>query len=94
MILDEVKNQNFRHNHYLLTRHLSHHGYKLVREGREHSIWENPANKRRTSVPRQEIQSIKISSVESSKSYCHSILGIDSKACRTESSHNLRIFAK
>ena len=35
-----------------LIRHLSLHGCILVREGGEHSIWENPANNRRTSVPR------------------------------------------
>ncbi|MBW4473536.1 MAG: type II toxin-antitoxin system HicA family toxin [Stenomitos rutilans HA7619-LM2] len=35
-----------------LIRHLSAQGCRLVREGGEHSIWENPANHRRTSVPR------------------------------------------
>jgi predicted RNA binding protein YcfA (HicA-like mRNA interferase family) len=35
-----------------LVRHLSYYGCKLVREGGGHSIWENPDNKRRTSVPR------------------------------------------
>jgi predicted RNA binding protein YcfA (HicA-like mRNA interferase family) len=35
-----------------LIRHLSQSGCRLVREGGEHSIWENPANKRRTSVLR------------------------------------------
>ena len=35
-----------------LLRHLRQHGCRLVREGSEHSIWENPATHRRTSVPR------------------------------------------
>lgn len=35
-----------------LLRHLTQHGCQLVREGAEHSIWENPANNRRTAVPR------------------------------------------
>ncbi len=35
-----------------LIRHLSQHGCILVREGGEHSIWQNPANSHRTSVPR------------------------------------------
>jgi len=35
-----------------LLRHLSEHGCLFVREGGEHSIWENPANGRRTAVPR------------------------------------------
>ena len=35
-----------------LLRHLRQHGCRLVREGGEHSIWENPATHRRTSVPR------------------------------------------
>ncbi|RMF85272.1 MAG: type II toxin-antitoxin system HicA family toxin [Nitrospinota bacterium] len=35
-----------------LLRHLRQHGCQLVREGGEHSIWENPATKRRTSIPR------------------------------------------
>lgn len=35
-----------------LLRHLSQHGCRFVREGGEHSIWENPATNRRTSVPR------------------------------------------
>jgi len=33
-------------------RHLSQYNFRLVREGGEHSIWENPKNKRRTSIPR------------------------------------------
>lgn len=32
--------------------HLQQHGCRLLREGGEHSIWENPANGRRTSIPR------------------------------------------
>ncbi|HEX9737058.1 MAG TPA: type II toxin-antitoxin system HicA family toxin [Thermoanaerobaculia bacterium] len=35
-----------------LLRHISRHGCRLVREGGDHSIWENPAVKRRASVPR------------------------------------------
>jgi mRNA interferase HicA len=35
-----------------LIRYLSLHGCRLVREGGEHSIWENPTNNRRTSIPR------------------------------------------
>jgi len=35
-----------------LIRHLVNHGCLLVREGSDHSIWENPVNRRRTSVPR------------------------------------------
>jgi len=35
-----------------LIQHLLQHGCILVREGKEHSIWENPFNRRRTSVPR------------------------------------------
>jgi predicted RNA binding protein YcfA (HicA-like mRNA interferase family) len=37
-----------------LIRHLSQHGCKLVREGGEHSIWGNPSNNRRTSLPRHQ----------------------------------------
>ncbi|HRD48665.1 MAG: type II toxin-antitoxin system HicA family toxin [Candidatus Competibacter sp.] len=33
-------------------RHLSQYGCRLLREGGEHSIWENPANNRRASIPR------------------------------------------
>ncbi|MFB0536245.1 MAG: type II toxin-antitoxin system HicA family toxin [Anaerolineae bacterium] len=33
-------------------RHLRQHGCRFVREGTAHSIWENPATNRRTSVPR------------------------------------------
>ncbi len=35
-----------------LLQHLSLHGCRFVREGGEHSIWENPTTNRRTSVPR------------------------------------------
>jgi predicted RNA binding protein YcfA (HicA-like mRNA interferase family) len=35
-----------------LLQHLSQHGCRFVREGGEHSIWENPTTNRRTSVPR------------------------------------------
>jgi predicted RNA binding protein YcfA (HicA-like mRNA interferase family) len=35
-----------------LLRHLVDQGCVFVREGGDHSIWENPANGRRTSVPR------------------------------------------
>jgi predicted RNA binding protein YcfA (HicA-like mRNA interferase family) len=35
-----------------LLEHLSRHGCRFVREGGEHSIWENPTNGRRTSIPR------------------------------------------
>jgi mRNA interferase HicA len=35
-----------------LLRVLRQHGCRLVREGAEHSIWENPAINRRASVPR------------------------------------------
>jgi predicted RNA binding protein YcfA (HicA-like mRNA interferase family) len=33
-------------------RYLQDHGCRFVREGGEHSIWENPAAKRRTAIPR------------------------------------------
>ena len=32
--------------------YLRRNGCRFVREGGEHSIWENPGNQRRTSVPR------------------------------------------
>jgi mRNA interferase HicA len=32
--------------------HLCQQGCHLLREGREHSIWENPANGRRTAILR------------------------------------------
>jgi mRNA interferase HicA len=35
-----------------LLRVLREHGCQLVREGAEHSIWENPAANRSASVPR------------------------------------------
>lgn len=35
-----------------LLQHLTRHGCRFVREGGDHSIWENPANNRRTSIPR------------------------------------------
>ncbi len=35
-----------------LISYLSECGCQFVREGGEHSIWENPANNRRTSIPR------------------------------------------
>ncbi|HEY7310547.1 MAG TPA: type II toxin-antitoxin system HicA family toxin [Gemmataceae bacterium] len=35
-----------------LLAHLRRHGCRFVREGSDHSIWENPANNRRTAVPR------------------------------------------
>lgn len=35
-----------------LLRHLQQHGCRFVREGAEHSIWENPTIGNRTSVPR------------------------------------------
>jgi len=35
-----------------LLRHMMQHGCRFVREGGEHSIWENPATNCRTSVPR------------------------------------------
>ena len=35
-----------------LLRHLLQHGCRFVREGGDHSIWENPANGRRAAVPR------------------------------------------
>ena len=35
-----------------LLHHLSEQGCQFVREGGEHSIWENSVTKQRTSVPR------------------------------------------
>ncbi len=35
-----------------LLEHLGRHGCRFVREGSDHSIWENSANGRRTSIPR------------------------------------------
>jgi hypothetical protein len=36
-----------------LLEHLRRYRCRFVREGSDHSIWENPANNRRTSVPRR-----------------------------------------
>ncbi|MEO6810383.1 MAG: type II toxin-antitoxin system HicA family toxin [Isosphaeraceae bacterium] len=35
-----------------LIQHLRSHGCVLAREGSDHAIWENPANGRRSAVPR------------------------------------------
>ena len=35
-----------------LVRYLSYQGCKLVREAASHSIWENPKNQKRISIPR------------------------------------------
>jgi mRNA interferase HicA len=35
-----------------LLRHLRQSGCRFVREGGDHSIWENPANGRRTAIQR------------------------------------------
>jgi len=35
-----------------LLNHLQRHGCRFVREGGDHSIWQNPVNGRRTAVPR------------------------------------------
>jgi len=35
-----------------LLRHLEQHGCVFVREGSDHSIWENPTSKQRVSIPR------------------------------------------
>jgi mRNA interferase HicA len=35
-----------------LLRHLAKHGCRFVREGSDHSVWENPANRRRTVIQR------------------------------------------
>jgi mRNA interferase HicA len=35
-----------------LVRHLKKHGCRLLREGRGHSVWLNPANDQQSSVPR------------------------------------------
>ncbi|HYT88606.1 MAG TPA: type II toxin-antitoxin system HicA family toxin [Gemmataceae bacterium] len=32
--------------------HLRRHGCRFVREGSDHSIWENPANNHRSALPR------------------------------------------
>ncbi|MEW6754151.1 MAG: type II toxin-antitoxin system HicA family toxin [Candidatus Latescibacterota bacterium] len=36
----------------VLLQHLREQGCRFLREGGEHSIWENPAAGRRTSIPR------------------------------------------
>ncbi len=35
-----------------LLKHLRQYGCQFVREGEEHSIWENPITNHRTSIPR------------------------------------------
>lgn len=35
-----------------VVRHLRKHGCELLREGRAHSVWVNPANGQQASVPR------------------------------------------
>jgi mRNA interferase HicA len=35
-----------------LLKHLREQGCELLREGRAHSIWVNPANQQQTSIPR------------------------------------------
>ena len=35
-----------------LLRHLRQQGCELLREGRAHSVWVNPANQQQTSIPR------------------------------------------
>jgi mRNA interferase HicA len=35
-----------------LLKHLTNCGCQFVREGSEHSIWENPKTKQRSSIPR------------------------------------------
>lgn len=35
-----------------LLRHLEQHGCRFVREGSDHSIWENPVTRQRTTIPR------------------------------------------
>jgi mRNA interferase HicA len=37
-----------------LLQHLREYGCRFVREGAEHSIWENPTINHRTSVPRHQ----------------------------------------
>jgi mRNA interferase HicA len=39
-------------NRRKLIAHLTAHGCELIRDGAKHSIWGNPANGRRTAVPR------------------------------------------
>ncbi|MEN1678761.1 MAG: type II toxin-antitoxin system HicA family toxin [Planctomycetota bacterium] len=35
-----------------LVRHLKDHRCELLREGRSHSVWVNPANRQQSTVPR------------------------------------------
>ena len=35
-----------------LLKHLRAHGCRLLREGRGHSVWVNPANKKQSAIPR------------------------------------------
>jgi hypothetical protein len=35
-----------------LIRHLQSHGCRLLREGKGHSIWVNPASNQQSSIPR------------------------------------------
>jgi len=35
-----------------LLQHMRQYGCRFVREGRDHSIWENPTTNRRASIPR------------------------------------------
>jgi mRNA interferase HicA len=35
-----------------LERHLRAHGCAVIREGGRHTVWENPATERRSTVPR------------------------------------------
>jgi len=37
---------------YVLLKHLRNQGCKLLREGRKHSVYWNPSNRRTSSVPR------------------------------------------
>jgi mRNA interferase HicA len=47
-----------------LLRYLNQYGCRLLREGGEHSIWENPANNRRASIPRhREIADFTVASI-------------------------------
>jgi hypothetical protein len=36
----------------LLLKHLRQHACELLREGRGHSVWINPANQQQSSIPR------------------------------------------
>jgi predicted RNA binding protein YcfA (HicA-like mRNA interferase family) len=47
-----------------LLRHLRQHGCRFVREGGEHSIWENPVTNHRASIPRhQEIPAFTVARI-------------------------------